>query len=445
MTLSRQREQSRLLKYLPYLAALLMLAIAAWYFTRPDPIRVQLVKAERGTVEATVNNTRAGTIKACRRAKLAPPAGGQIAHLLVKKGERVKANQVLLELWDDDLQAQARLAEQQLNTVNTHVEEICTVADMSSKEAVRARQLRERGFISPEGLERAEAEAKAKQASCTAARSEIAQSRSRIDVARAGLRRMVLRAPFDGIVADISGELGEYATPSPPGIPTPPAIDLIDDRCMFVSAPIDEADAANIKVGQVARITLDAIKGKSFAGKVKRIAPYVLELEKQARTVEVEVEFNEPQPRHGEAEPSGAGGAAGRLLPQSAGSAITSDLASVVGSPSRMASSSTSNVSQPPGDQNLLVGYSADVEIVHASRASVLRIPTQTLLEGKRVLLYRADGELEERTVTTGLANWEQTEITAGLKEGDRIVMSLDKAGVKAGARVQPEVGKPVK
>ncbi|MDD5384169.1 MAG: efflux RND transporter periplasmic adaptor subunit [Gallionella sp.] len=392
MTLSRHREQNRLLKYLPYLVVLLLLAVAAWYFTRPEPVRVQLAKVERGMVEATVSNTRAGTVKACRRAKLAPPAGGQIAHLLVKKGDRVKADQILLELWNDDLQAQARLAEQQLKTASTHVDEVCTVADMSSKEAVRARQLRERGFISTEGLERAEADAKAKQASCTAARSEIAQSRSRIDVAQAGLRRMVLRAPFNGIIADISGELGEYATPSPPGIPTPPAIDLIDDSCMFVSAPIDEVDAANIKVGQMSRITLDAIKGKSFAGKVKRIAPYVLELEKQARTVEVEVEFVEP-----------------------------------------------------PTSENLLVGYSADVEIVHDSRANVLRIPTQTMLEGKRVLLYRADGVLEERTVTTGLANWEQAEITAGLNEGDQIVMSLDRAGVKAGARVQPEVNKPAK
>ena len=392
MTLSRQREQNRLLKYLPYFAALLLLAAAVWYFTRPEPVRVQLAKAERGIVEATVSNTRAGTIKACRRAKLAPPVGGQIAQLLVKKGERVKAGQILLELWNDDLQAQARLAEQQLATTTTRIDEVCTVAEQSGKEAARARQLRERGFISPEGLERAEADAKARQASCKAARSEIAQSRSRISVAQAGLRRMVLRAPFDGIVADISGELGEYATPSPPGIPTPPAIDLIDDRCMFVSAPIDEVDAANIKAGQASRIVLDAIKGKSFAGKVKRIAPYVLELEKQARTVEVEVEFVEP-----------------------------------------------------PTEENLLIGYSADVEIVHASHEKVLRIPTQTMLEGKRVLLYRADGVLEERKVETGLANWEYTEITFGLNEGDRIVMSLDQAGVKAGARVQPEAGKLVK
>ena len=61
------------------------------------------------------------------------------------------------------------------------------------------------------------------------------------------------------------------------------------------------------------------------------------------------------------------------------------------------------------------------------------------------MLLYRADGVLEERTVATGLSNWEQTEITSGLNEGDQIVLSLDQAGVKAGVRVQPEIGKLLK
>ena len=392
MTLFQHDKRNIFIRYLPWLIGLVLLAIAAWYFTRPAPLSVQLTQIGRGVVEATVSNTRAGTVKACRRAKLAAPSGGQIAHLLVKKGQRVKDGQVLLELWNDDLRAQERLAQEQLATAQTQEQQACVQADLAEKEAGRARQLKEKGFISAEALDQRISVAQVSRAGCEVARSQIEQSKSRIAVANAGLQRMVLRAPFDGIVADISGELGEYATPSPPGILTLPAIDLIDDRCMFVSAPIDEVDAANIKAGQVARITLDAVKGKTFAGKVKRVAPYVLELEKQARTVEVEVEFVEP-----------------------------------------------------PSEENLLVGYSADVEIVHSFHANVLRIPTQTLLEGKRVLLYRADGVLEERTVTTGLANWEHTEITAGLNEGDQIVMSLDRAGVKAGVRVQPDVAKAVK
>lgn len=385
MTFSSPHKRSRFMRYLPWLAALALVAIAVWYFSRPEPVEVELATVEPGTVEAIVSNTRAGTVKPCRRAKLSAPSGGQISRLLVKKGQRVKASQVLLELWDKDLQAQEQLAQEQLATAQTEAHQACVQADLAEKEAERARQLMESGFISAEGLDQKVSAAKVARAGCDAADSQIEQSSSRIAVARASLQRMVLRAPFTGIVADISGELGEYATPSPPGILTLPAIDLIDDSCMYVSAPIDEVDAANVKVGQLARITLDAIKGKTFAGKVRRIAPYVLEIEKQARTVEVEVEFD-----------------------------------------------------QLPKIQNLLVGYSADVEIVYDSHSNVLRVPTQALLEGNRVLLYNK-GTLEERTVTTGMGNWDKTEITAGLRAGDRIVLSLDRAGVKAGARVRPE------
>ncbi|MDO8927173.1 MAG: efflux RND transporter periplasmic adaptor subunit [Sideroxyarcus sp.] len=372
------------------LAILVVVAIALaagiGFLTRSKPIAVVLQTVERGIVEASVSNTRAGTVNACRRAKMSPSAGGQIAKLLVKKGDRVKKGAVLLELWSNDLHAQERLAQEQLKVSQSRVEEVCTMADAAQRDAVRSQELRDKGFISAQQLDRAITDASARQSACASAKGDIEQSRSRISLARAGLERMVLRAPFDGVVADISGELGEYATPSPPGILTLPAIDLIDDSCLYVSAPIDEVDAAKLKVGQRSRITLDAIKGRTFGGKVRRIAPYVLDLEKQARTVEVEVEFD------------------------------------------KLAK-----------NDNLLVGYSADVEIIHDTRQNVLRIPTQTLLEGGRVLLYGNKGVLEERKVMTGLSNWEHAEVTSGLTEGDRVVLSLDRAGVKAGVKVVPE------
>jgi HlyD family secretion protein len=365
---------------------------AVGFLNRSKPIPVVLKTAERGTVEASVSNTRAGTVNACRRAKMSPAAGGQISRLQVKKGQRVKKGQVLLELWDNDLHAQEQLAQEQLKTSVTRVQEVCTLAEAAQREAERSQELVAKGFISPQMLDKAVSDASSRKASCEAARGDIEQSKSRIALARAGLERMVLRAPFDGVVADISGELGEYATPSPPGIPTLPAIDLIDDSCMYVSAPIDEVDASKLKIGQQARITLDAIKGRVFAGKVRRIAPYVLDLEKQARTVEVEVEFDKLAEK-----------------------------------------------------DNLLVGYSADVEIIYDVRNQVLRVPTQTLLEGNRVLLFGGNGVLEERKVKTGLSNWEYAEVLSGLEEGDRVVSSLDREGVKAGVSVVPEEAKPAK
>jgi len=206
-------------------------------------------------------------------------------------------------------------------------------------------------------------------------------------VARAERDRTLLRAPFDGVVAEVNGELGEFITPSPPGIPTLPAVDLIDDSCLYVSAPIDEVDAPAIRVGMPVSVSLDAFPGRRGAGQVRRIAPYVLDREKQSRTVEVEVDLNRPEDLEG-----------------------------------------------------LLAGYSADVEIVRETREGVRRIPSAALLEGSKVLVLReADGRLESRAVETGLSNWEYTEVRAGLEAGERVVTSVGREGVKAGVRAVPE------
>ncbi len=88
----------------------------------------------------------------------------------------------------------------------------------------------------------------------------------------------------------------------------------------------------------------------------------------------------------------------------------------------------------------MLPGYSADVEIILARREQVLRIPTEALMEGGRVLVYHAaNGILEERRIKAGLSNWQYTEVLAGLSAGASVVLSLDREGVAAGARAIPE------
>ena len=88
-------------------------AVLIWYGSRPKPIAVAVTHVARGTVESTVANTRAGTVKACRRARLAPAIGGQISHLYVKEGDHVVTGQLLLALWNDDLEAQKQLAQRE--------------------------------------------------------------------------------------------------------------------------------------------------------------------------------------------------------------------------------------------------------------------------------------------------------------------------------------------
>ena len=72
-------------------------------------------------------------------------------------------------------------------------------------------------------------------------------------------------------------------------------------------------------------------------------------------------------------------------------------------------------------------------------RDNVVRVPTAALLEGGRVLVAGKDGKLEERKIRTGLANWEFTEVLEGLAAGERVVTSLERVGVKAGAAYSVE------
>ena len=70
-------------------------ALILFYVMRDKPVSVVVHVVDSGRVEATVANTRSGTVKACRRARLAPAMGGQIHELSVHEGDRVEAGQVV--------------------------------------------------------------------------------------------------------------------------------------------------------------------------------------------------------------------------------------------------------------------------------------------------------------------------------------------------------------
>ncbi len=366
---------------------LLLVVIASvfvWYKMRPAEIEVEVAQVSRGTVEKIVANTRAGTLKACREANLSTSIGGQISVLAVDEGDMVKEGQLLLELWNNDLKSEAALVEKEIQAAKARASVSLMQADIARREAERMQKLISDNAISDQDADKIITEAKVRRVAYEVTTTEVAAGRARLDVIRAHLERTMLVAPFDGIIAKINGELNEYVTPSPQGIPTPPTVVLLDTSCFYVIAPIDEVDAPAVKVNMEARIIMDAFGEKQFPARVRRIDPYVLDLEKQARTVDVEVTFIE----------AGDG-------------------------------------------EDFLAGYSADVEIITAVENDVLHIPTQALLDGNRVFVYQPqDKLLQEITVRVGLSNWDNSQVLEGLQEGESVVISTDHPDLKDGVRV---------
>lgn len=358
------------------------LVLKFWVFA-PDLIPVSVVMVDRGRVEETVTNSRAGTVKARQRAKLSPEIGGRVAEIPHRKGARVRAGDVLLRVHDESQRAAVQMAEREMAVVQVKRERACLEAARAGREYLRYQQLSERDLVSTDLLDKYENLAQTTRVFCRQSEAEIARARSAITEAKAELAKAVLHAPFDGVVAELDIEVGEWTSPSPPALPIPPVLDLIDPSSIYISAPMDEVDSSKIKLAQPVRVTLDPFPGQHFQGHVHRIAPYVVDLEEQNRTVEIDVELEER-------------GLASTLLP----------------------------------------GTSADVEVILSTKDDVLRISPSTIFEGHKVFVVQHDGRLSVRLLEIGVRNWDFVEILGGLAEGEQVVSSLDQEGLVEGLQV---------
>lgn len=350
---------------------------------RSEEIPVTVFRVARGTVEQTVTNSKAGTVATRRRAKLSPEISGRVAALPVDEGDRVSAGQVILRLADADYRARVALAERALDSARATRREACVRAEQAERDYRRYLRLAEDEIVSQELIDQQRSTRDVTAAACDAAEAGALEAEAAVELARVELSRTVLRAPFDGVVSEIATEIGEWISPSLPAVPVPAVLELIQDTAIYVSAPLDEVDLAKVRVDQRVRVTLDAYPERSPEGRVARVAPYVQDAEEHSRTFEIEVELD------------------------------NRDFA-----------------------RTLLPGTSADVEVILDSKSDVLRIPSYALIEGERVFVVE-EGTIVAREVTTGIKNWDFTEVTAGLEAGEPVVVSVDRVEVEQGARVR--------
>ena len=349
----------------------------------PDIVEVRTATVERGLVEETVTNTRAGTVKVRLRAELSPQIGGLVVALPHREGDRVEVGEVVVMLDSRAQRAELVSAETTVEAAKAQADEACLAAELAEKELSRVETLHSQGIASDQNLDVLRTDRDRTRAGCAAARSVVGQAESRVFAAEVQLEFTELRAPFAGTVAEVSTEIGEYITPSPPGLPIPPVIDLLDPASIYVSAPIDEVDAERIGIGQVVRVTVDSRPDQTFDGSVARVAPYVLDVLEQNRTVEVEVELADPLAMAG-----------------------------------------------------VLPGTSADVELILDRREDALRIPASAVAEGGKVLVL-SEGVLVEKVIGVGLRNWRFAEVLDGLEAGETVVVVRNSPDIKAGARAE--------
>jgi HlyD family secretion protein len=344
----------------------------------PEPIPVRTTTVTRGTIDSTVTNSKAGTIRARQRSHLSTEIGGRIVEITHREGDVVAQGELLLLLNDSTLRAQENQALEAIRAADAHYQEMCITRDKTRREYNRKRKLAAQNIVSEDLLDQLLHVSQAASAGCDAADAERQQVRASRAGAAANLDKVSIYAPFAGVIAEVNAEVGEWVTPSAAGI-----IDLINQESLYISAPMDEIDSGRVQLSLPVRVTVDSRPDETFLGKVTRIAPYVLDIEAQNRTVEIEVELDDPE--------------------------VSS---------------------------SLLPGTSADVEVILKTLKDAPRIPTTALFQNNRVLVVE-DDVLEEREIETGLRNWDFVEVQAGLEEGEVVVTSLDRVEVEDGQVVE--------
>jgi len=404
----------RLMKWLAVLAVLGGGAFALTMFARPAPLKVSVRKVERRTILDTVSGVATGVVEPTKRVSVQPETMARVKEVRVRRGDRVAAGDVLVTLDTTDIEEQVTALRAAIPVLEARVRQARARATQLDTERERAKRLFDAGSLPGQQMDNAKAGHDLSVLDGEAVGAAMRQARVNLDLASATLRKTEVKAPFAGVVLDVTAEVGETvgglglsglggggaSAAASSGVTGASAasllasagsstqgrgvVDLADDTDMFVSVDADETDFWKVKAGQPATLTVDALGKKKLDGTVAEVYPYVSRALDQNRTVRIKV-------RLGDA-------ARGAVLP----------------------------------------GMSANVEIVASRRDGVLAIPTQCVLTRPAAkVVMKVDGEvLRETTVTTAVGNWEWTAIEGGVAEGDVVAVPPGDAKLEDGMKV---------
>jgi membrane fusion protein, multidrug efflux system len=201
----------------------------------PPPVSITVAPVATRRVERTVSVV--GTLAANEQADLASEAEGQVIAVSADLGDRVKAGQILARVRGDVVDAKLREAE--------------AAFDKAAADEARARPLRAQGIIS---------EQEAQQVAMSA---QVA--RARRDALRVEASRTMVRAPFDGSVAERVVSVGNYVRSGTV------IFRLVQDDPLKFRGEIPERETPNVASNQEIRVTVDAFRGETFLGHIARI------------------------------------------------------------------------------------------------------------------------------------------------------------------------------
>jgi len=275
----------------------LLAALAVLRAVRPQPAAVRLLTLRAGEANGgdTVLNA-SGYVTARRRATVSSKVTGKVVEVLVEEGMRVERDQVMARLDTTNIGASRRLAEAQLASAESGMQETGVRIDEARLDLGRNRNLVARGISSQADLDRAQAQLDSLVARLDRERQEVEVARRQLELRRQEVEDRVIRAPFTGIVISKDAQPGEMISPvsAGGGFTRTGIATLVDMASLEIEVDVNEAYIHRVRAGQSVSATLDAYPDWPIPCHVIAIIPTA---DRQKATVEVRVGFDELDPR----------------------------------------------------------------------------------------------------------------------------------------------------
>jgi HlyD family secretion protein len=256
---------------------------ANFYFKREQGTKVTVEAVKKRDLEAIVSAS--GKIQAKRFVNMSAVQMGRVTRLAVEEGDRVKAGQFLLEIDPNSLRgtvergeaavagAQAGLAQARVN-----VETARANLALAREQVNRQRELWKQGLTTKEQLDQAEATLKVRETELSARQTDVAnreqmikQETAALSTSRYNLSQVTLVAPFDGIVTRRNIEEGENVVVGTMNNAGTQLLTIADMSVIEAEVEVDETEIPTVKIGQVAKVTIDALPGQTFTGHITEI------------------------------------------------------------------------------------------------------------------------------------------------------------------------------
>jgi HlyD family secretion protein len=236
-----------------------------------EAVPVQTEAAARRDLASTVPGS--GRIEPRRKVDISADITGRVAHLAVEEGQWVNRGDLLLRIEPHRYQAaldrvQAQLAQARASAEHAETNQLHAERELRRMEEVAATG----GFVADAEMERARTQAQGSAAQLRAARSAVAQSRASLSEVSDDLAKTTITAPMSGRVTRLNIQVGETVVVGTMNNPGSLLLTIADLSEMEAHVVVDETDVPDVRVGDRARVRIDAYPRQVFPGRVARIA-----------------------------------------------------------------------------------------------------------------------------------------------------------------------------